>query len=307
MFKNSLSKFKSLYTQNIQKQSQSAKNYVKSRSLFGQQAKKNFSTPGGQSELMRQYAGYAMVGAGTAGLMYLVYQGQRLSTQRYQMPMQEIQQMHFFNNTVQQRIRTTMGYFTGGLFATGLMVGLLRNSMVAYTNPWLLLFGSLGLLIGTQMTDYYQSSFLKHALWGGFISTMALSLVPLISMAGMPVVYDAVVATGITMAGLGVVAYNAPSEQFLKWGGPLGMALAGMIGLGFANMFWPNKNLFNIWLYGGLILFGMFVMYDTQQIIYRAKINPYYDPINESLSIYLDAIMIFQRFLIIFLGRGNKK
>eukprot|EP00347_Sterkiella_histriomuscorum_P023835 403333223 len=283
MFKNSLSKFKSLYTQNIQKQSQSAKNYVKSRSLFGQQAKKNFSTPGGQSELMRQYAGYAMVGAGTAGLMYLVYQGQRLSTQRYQMPMQEIQQMHFFNNTVQQRIRTTMGYFTGGLFATGLMVGLLRNSMVAYTNPWLLLFGSLGLLIGTQMTDYYQSSFLKHALWGGFISTMALSLVPLISMAGMPVVYDAV------------------------WGGPLGMALAGMIGLGFANMFWPNKNLFNIWLYGGLILFGMFVMYDTQQIIYRAKINPYYDPINESLSIYLDAIMIFQRFLIIFLGRGNKK
>lgn len=73
----------------------------------------------------------------------------------------------------------------------------------------------------------------------------------------------------------------------------LGMGLAAMIGVGFASMFWPSKNLFNFWLYGGLLLFCLFVMYDTQQIVYRAKISPYYDPINESLSIYLDAIMIF--------------
>jgi len=53
---------------------------------------------------------------------------------------------------------------------------------------------------------------LKHLLWAGFISTMSLSLVPLISMAGMPIVYDALFATGITMGGLGLVAYNAPSE-----------------------------------------------------------------------------------------------
>ena len=35
---------------------------------------------------------------------------------------------------------------------------------------------------------------------------------PLISMAGMPLVYDALFATGFTMAGLGLIAYNAPSE-----------------------------------------------------------------------------------------------
>jgi len=105
-----------------------------------------------------------------------------------------------------------MGYFTGGLFATGLMVGLLRNSSLAMTNPWLLLFGSLGLLIGTQVTNYYESPILKHSLWAGFISAMALTMVPLISMAGMPIVYDAIFATGFTMGGLGLVAYNAPSE-----------------------------------------------------------------------------------------------
>lgn len=63
---------------------------------------------------------------------------------------------------------------------TGAMVGLLRNSMLAYTNPWVLLFGSLGLLIGTQMTDYYGAPLLKHLLWGGFVGSMALSMVPLI-------------------------------------------------------------------------------------------------------------------------------
>ena len=126
-------------------------------------------------------------------------------------------------------------------------------------------------------------------------------------MASMPIIYDALFATGITMGGLGLVAANAPSEQFLKWGGALGMCLAGMIGLGLVNMFWPSKNVFNIWLYGGLVLFSLFVLYDTQKIIYNAKIKPYYDPINESLSIYLDAIMIFQRFLFIFMNNKNKK
>jgi hypothetical protein len=79
-------------------------------------------------------------------------------------------------------------------------------------NPWLLLFGSLGLMMGTMMVNYQTSPVLKHALWLGFIGSISLSMVPLISMAGMPIVYDAMMATGVTMASLGFVAYNAPSE-----------------------------------------------------------------------------------------------
>jgi len=198
-------------------------------------------------------------------------------------------------------------YFGGGLAVTGLSVGLMRNSMLALTHPWMLLFGSLGLLIGTQMTDYYRAPVLKHLLWGGFIGTMGLSLVPLIAMAGMPIVYDAVFATGLAMGGLGLIAYNAPSEQFLKWGGMLGMGLGAMIGVGLLSMFYPSPALFNIWLYGGLVLFSAFVLFDIQKIIYNAKSLPYYDPINQSLSIYLDAIMLFQRFLIIFMQNKNRK
>jgi hypothetical protein len=65
------------------------------------------------------------------------------------------------------------------------------------------------------MTDYHQQPLLKHALWLGFMTMMGLTMVPLINSISMPIIYDAMFATGFTMGGLGLVAYNAPSEQFL--------------------------------------------------------------------------------------------
>jgi FtsH-binding integral membrane protein len=153
-------------------------------------------------------------------------------------------------------------YFGGGLAMTGTMVSLLRNSSYAYMNPFVFLFGSLGLLIGTQMTNYETNRALKMMLWSGFMGMTALSMVPLINMASMPIIYDAIMATGLSMGGLGAIAYYAPSEEFLKWGGVLGIGLGGMIGVGLVSMFYPSKALFNVYLYGGLLLFSAFTMYD---------------------------------------------
>lgn len=49
-------------------------------------------------------------------------------------------------------------------------------------------------------------------MYGAFIGTMSLSMVPLIHMYEMKILYDALIATGVTMGSLGFVAYNAPSE-----------------------------------------------------------------------------------------------
>ena len=73
------------------------------------------------------------------------------------------------------------------------------------------------------------------------------------------------------------------------------------------SMFWPSPALMNIYMYGGLVLFGGFVLYDTQKIVFNAKRKAVYDPLNESLSIYLDAINIFQHFLMIFMNNQKKK
>ena len=244
------------------------------------------------------------VGLGTTGLMYLMYQSRSLNQQRMQAAY-GAQQMNFFNPIVQQRISKSLSYFGGGLAITGILVGALRNSSLAYMNPWGMLALMLGSCFGTMMVDYDRSPVLKHGLWLGFMTTIALSMVPLINMASMPIIYDALFATGFTMGGLGLIAYNAPSEQFLKWGGALGMACAGMVGLSFMQMFWPSQAVFNIWLYGGLLLFSAFTLYDVQKLIYAAKGKPTWDPINESLGIYMDAIRLFEHFLIIF--TNNKK
>lgn len=214
--------------------------------------------------------------------------------------------MHMMNPLVQDRIRKTLMYFGGGLAVTGGLTAAMRSSLFALNHPWMLLFGSIGCMIGTMFTNYETQPLLKHLLWGGFMGFMGLSLVPLIQMASMPIIYDALFATGITVGGLGVVAYNAPSEQFLMWGGALGMGCAAMFGIGLANMFWPSPALMNIWLYGGLVLFSAFVLYDTQKIIHSAKTKTRFDPINESLGIYLDTIMLFERFLIIFMNNKKK-
>jgi FtsH-binding integral membrane protein len=244
------------------------------------------------------------VGLGTAGLMYLMYHGRTLASQRNMT--HPTQQMNFFHPEVQNRISKTLSYFGGGLLITGGLVGALRNSKLAYMNPWAMLALSLGTMIGTMATNYQTQPVLKHAFWLSFMGTMALSMVPLINMASMPIIFDAMFATGFTMGGLGLIAYNAPSEQFLRWGGMLGMGCAAMIGVSVAQMFWPSPALFNFWLYGGLLLFSAFTLYDVQKIIHNAKSKPAWDPIGESLGIYLDAIILFERFLIIFMNNKKK-
>jgi FtsH-binding integral membrane protein len=105
-----------------------------------------------------------------------------------------------------------LGYFSGGLGLTALLVTKLRFSRLAYMNPWLLFGTSIGFLIGTMMVNYHQSPVLKHALYAGFVGSIAVSMIPLINMSALPVIFDALFATGFTMGGLGLVAYNAPSE-----------------------------------------------------------------------------------------------
>ena len=94
----------------------------------------------------------------------------------------------------------------------------------------------------------------------------------MIHMYSMPVLYDAALATAVTTGGLCTVAYNAPSEQFLNWGGPLALGLGGMLGVSLLSVFYPgNPILRNIWLYGGLALYSAFLLYDTQKILNKAK------------------------------------
>jgi hypothetical protein len=68
---------------------------------------------------------------------------------------------------------------------------------------------------------------------------MGLSILPLIQMSTSAAIADAALATGLSMTSLAGIAYNAPSEQFLMWGGALSAASMGMFAIGLASMFLP--------------------------------------------------------------------
>nr|KAG5713833.1 hypothetical protein BaRGS_024460 [Batillaria attramentaria] len=114
-----------------------------------------------------------------------------------------------------------------------------------------------------------------------------------------------------------MIAMCAPSEKFLNMGGPLAIGLGLVFASSLGTMFLPpttalGASVYSISVYGGLVLFGMFLLYDTQRIIkYAENYPPYseprYDPVNASISIYLDAVNIFIRIAMTMAGGGNRR
>jgi FtsH-binding integral membrane protein len=113
------------------------------------------------------------------------------------------------------------------------------------------------------------------------------------------------------VGGLSTIAATAPSEKFLNMSGPLSIGLGFVFASSLASMFLPpttrlGLSLYSISVYGGLILFSFFLLYDTQKIVHKAERMPNYDPVNNSISIYLDVLNIFMRIAMILSGNQKK-
>jgi growth hormone-inducible transmembrane protein len=209
---------------------------------------------------------------------------------------------------VQSRLGKTFGYFGYGLMTTGATCFALRNSMAWAAVPWWgYMAGTLALMFGTHMVSYENAYPLKLAMYTGFMAFMGLQILPLVQMSSMAMIADAALATGVSMSALAAVAYNSPSEQFLNWGGPLALACGGMFAVSILSAMNPaSKALFNVWLYGGLVLTGGLCLFRTQGIMYQAKTQAMFDPIGSSMGIYMDAINFFVRFLMIMQNSKKK-
>lgn len=114
-------------------------------------------------------------------------------------------------------------------------------------------------------------------------------LAPL-SMVGGQIIIRAAWYTAGVVGGLSTVAVCAPSDKFLMMGGPLAIGLGVVFASSLASMFLPpttvlGAGLYSLSLYGGLLLFSGFLLYDTQRIVRKAQTHPMYaaqpfDPVN---------------------------
>jgi len=95
-------------------------------------------------------------------------------------------------------------------------------------------------------------------------------------------------------------------RSFLYLGGFLGSALSLLSLFSLMNFFIGSTFLFNIQLYGGLLLFCGFIVFDTQLVIHRAA-NGKTDFVWDTLGLFLDFLNVFVRIVIILLKQKNTR
>ncbi|KAF2465304.1 bax inhibitor family protein [Lindgomyces ingoldianus] len=186
-------------------------------------------------------------------------------------------------------------------------------------NPWVVLglglVGSIGTMYGCMATDpsnYVQ----KYALWSAFNVTQAMLLSPLMFLQPALLARAGLYTAGM-MGSIAFVGATAKQEKYLYLGGPLlaGVAIVALSGLAplvipataARTLMWSE----NIWLYGGLAVFGGFTLYDVQKILHHARLAERgvmrKDAVNESIRLELDFINIFVRMVQILGMSGNRR
>jgi len=133
-----------------------------------------------------------------------------------------------------------------------------------------------------------------------FTFLTGVSLVPLLSFlisAGKAyVIGNAFLATAILFGALSLFAINSKTD-FSSWGKPLFITLIVVIVASIINLFLGSGILGMIISAAVLLLFGLFTIYDTQNIANGA----YDSPVDAAVSLYLDFLNMFT-VILQFLG-----
>ncbi|KAK4542880.1 hypothetical protein LTR36_006069 [Oleoguttula mirabilis] len=187
-------------------------------------------------------------------------------------------------------------------------------------NPWLVLgiglVGSIGTMMACHATPP-ENYVVKYGLWTAFNLTQAALLSPMLFFSPAILARAGLYTVGM-MGSIAFVGATAKQEKYLYLGGPLlaGVAIVALSGL--APMVLPvtaTRALMvseNLWLYGGLAVFGGFTLYDVQKVLAHARLAERglmkKDTVNESISLELDFINIFVRMVqILAMQQGRRK
>lgn len=159
-----------------------------------------------------------------------------------------------------------------------------------------------------------ENSGTKHMFWLAFNACQAATLSPLFFLNPAILSRAALYTCGV-VGSLSYIGATASNDKYLYLGGPLlaGVTVVALSSL--APMALPLglrglQVAESISLYGGLAVFGGFVLFDTQKILQHGRMAERgeipRDPVKESIALELDFINIFIR-LVQILGMSQRK
>ncbi|KAF7298813.1 Bax Inhibitor family protein [Mycena indigotica] len=186
-------------------------------------------------------------------------------------------------NAERSLLNSTFMYTGAGLTITAAAARAMFTSGVVYrimaANPWVVMGASLAGGIGSMMGVFYtppESTVPKHLFWLTFNAFQAATLAPLFFFSPAILARAGLYTLGV-VGSLSYVGATAANDKYLMLGGPLlaGVTVVALSGL--APLVLPATSLRalaiteSIYLYGGLAVFGGFVLYEY--VTFRLAVN----------------------------------
>ncbi|KAJ3393448.1 hypothetical protein HDU84_001938 [Entophlyctis sp. JEL0112] len=228
------------------------------------------------------------------------------------------------NVYVREYLNETFRYVGGALVLTAASAFLLHRNYALQSmmmrHPIAMSVGGLVVTVGAMfgtLNTHPSNTTQKHILFATFAVAKGAMLSPLFFL-NPAVLARAGLYTAAIVGSLSYIAATSKSDRFLYMGGPLfaGLCIVALSSLSTIFLHATSAALpflHSLSLYGGLAVFGGFVLYDTQKVIKHGQLASQgaarRDPVNESIGLYLDFINIFVRLVQILSmsGSGNRR
>jgi len=219
---------------------------------------------------------------------------------------------HKFDAPIRSHLKSVYACLTMSIMsaAAGAYVHLFTNLLRGGGILYALL--SMGLVMGLRATpDNGKNRSTRMGLLLAFSFFSGLGTGPLLDMAiriNPSIIPNAFMLSGMIFACFSGAALFAPDGQYLYLGGTLMSGLSALFWMGLMNLFFQSQLIFQVYLWGGLLLFCGFIMWDTQVIIEKRKRGDR-DFIKHSLDLFIDFMQVFRRVIILLMQKedGNKK
>jgi FtsH-binding integral membrane protein len=218
----------------------------------------------------------------------------------------------FNNNELNEdvQIHLVKVYMSLALTILTAIIGVAANIILQFGGIFAILL-SFGLLFYLKLDQDKTNLKRRLCILGLFGFLNGSSIGPLIRQAllfqnGELIVFVSLLCTMAIFISFTLSAKMAKRRSYLFLGGLLGSALNMLAMLTLISIFVPSLSFMFMRIYGGLLLFSGFVIYDTQIIIEQAY-EGNRDVIGHALSLFLDFVNIFIRVLIIVMRKGERR
>lgn len=214
---------------------------------------------------------------------------------------------------VQQHLQRVYITLAGALLAAA--AGVYTN-LVSGIGGWLAIVGFIGSTFWLASTPANPASLNKrYGLLGGAAFSQGLTVGPLVGAAlhvNSGILVTAFLATAAVFACFSAAAVVSRRRSWLYLGGLLSSAISIMTVMRLGAWLFSSRSgagngfVYAAELYGGLVVFLGYILFDTQMIIEKASAGDM-DPVKHALDLFVDFAAVFVRLLVILLQKEGQK